>query len=46
MTIATALRSRLRTTSDAPTRAGVLVPSAADHLVTGHGRWHEPWSPS
>jgi glucose-6-phosphate 1-dehydrogenase len=25
---------------------GSWGPSAANHLVTGHGRWHEPWSPS
>jgi glucose-6-phosphate 1-dehydrogenase len=29
-----------------PYAVGSWGPDAADHLVTGHGRWHEPWSPS
>jgi glucose-6-phosphate 1-dehydrogenase len=29
-----------------PYAQGSWGPAAADHLVTGHGRWHEPWSAS
>jgi glucose-6-phosphate 1-dehydrogenase len=29
-----------------PYAVGSWGPEAADHLVTGHGRWHEPWSAS
>jgi glucose-6-phosphate 1-dehydrogenase len=24
-------------------KAGSWGPGAADHLIAGHGRWHEPW---
>jgi glucose-6-phosphate 1-dehydrogenase len=29
-----------------PYAKGTWGPSAADDLVAGHGRWHEPWLPS
>jgi glucose-6-phosphate 1-dehydrogenase len=25
---------------------GTWGPTAADKLVAGHGRWHDPWIPS
>ena len=41
--LARAAAADRRTAAGAPLRQGHWGPAEADRLMTGHGRWHEPW---